>query len=55
MSQDDQEVLGSLIYLSGAVPGQGDDNTTVSKFIASLNNTVYSQYMQGGSLDDLNI
>lgn len=41
MSGQDQEVLGSLAYLSGVA----DNNTSVSKFIAGLSNSVYSEFM----------
>lgn len=45
-TQADQEQLGSLVYLSGASPFNGaDNNHTTSTFINSLNNSVYSQYM----------
>lgn len=45
VSQDDQESLGSLVYTSGASTGQGDSNAQTSTFIASMNNSVFSQYM----------
>jgi hypothetical protein len=40
-SQADQEQLASLAYLSSA----GDTNLEVSKFISSMSNSVFSQYM----------
>lgn len=40
-SQADQEQLASLAYLSDV----GDTNLEVSKFVSSMSNSVFSQYM----------
>ena len=44
-SEADEEGLASLVYISGASPGQGDSNAQVGKFIGTMSNAVYSQYM----------
>jgi hypothetical protein len=44
-TQDDQEGLASLVYTAGASTGSGDSNTATSSFIATMNNSVFSQYM----------
>ena len=44
-TQDDDESLASLAYISGATTGAGDSNYDVSTFIGQMSNSVYSQYM----------
>jgi hypothetical protein len=52
MSPEGQEMLGSLVYLSAGVStGVGDGNYRTSTFIANLDDSVYSQYMnQAGTV-----
>ena len=42
---EDEEGLASLVYVSGASPGQGDSNAQVASFIGTMSNGVYSQFM----------
>ena len=42
---EDDEGLASLVYVSGASPGQGDSNANVSAFIGTMSNGVYSEFM----------
>jgi hypothetical protein len=44
-TQEDDEGLASLVYISGATPGQGDSNTAATQFVGTLSNSVYSEFM----------
>ena len=44
-TQADDEGLAQLSYISGATTGRGDSNAQVSKFIGTLSNSVYSEFM----------
>jgi hypothetical protein len=44
-TQDDDEQLATLAYISGATTGVGDNNYEVSSFMATMGNSVYSAYM----------
>lgn len=45
MSQQDEEGLATLVYISGATVGVGDSNTQTSSFIATMNNSIFAGYM----------